>query len=414
MLLGYARGKVGSMVFVRSKGEQITKAYNGNPLNPRTNRQVKQRASFANNVKFFTRGIQNLFKFAYEDRKDNESDFNAFMRHNKQRGVLISKQGFDNVNYPALGKYMLSRGSLSSPKMGIRESEILFLPINYLEVPGLKSSDDHGSLSEKLKSAYNLKNGDYVTILQIAANGSTIDNTPMIVPDERENVTWKVSQFVIDPTSQLEINLAANNSTIYPTKNALEIESTTGEIVGAVAVIFSRETSRKLRCSTSYIENNYYANMCIGQTDTIDYIERVCLSWQGVEESILQGGVVPNNPVYQGYQFEFYLDEACKHPAIEGVRANRVFCKVNQTYERSKQNYYFGNRSYKWQYMEIYSVLEPNQPEKFKIFLWDDEFQSSALATRPKKGDIIALAQKNSQTITIGPRAINEFNKIEA
>lgn len=414
MLLGYARGKVGSMVFVRSKGEQITKAYNGNPLNPRTNRQVKQRASFANNVKFFTRGVQNLFKFAYEDRKDNESDFNAFMRHNNQRGVLISKQGFDNPNYPALGKYILSRGSLSSPKMGIQESETLFLPINYLEVPGLTSTDDHGKLSEKLKAAYNLKNGDFVTILQISANGSTIDNTPMIVPDEREPVTWKITQFVIDPNSRLEIYLAANNNTIYPSENALEIQSTTGEIVGAVGVIFSRETSRKLRCSTSYLENNYYANICLGQTDTIDYIERVLLSWQGVEESILQGGVVPNNPAYKGYQFEYYLDEACTVPAVEGMRTNKVYCKVNKDYSFIKQSSIIGNTEYKWQFMIIFTVREPMESDKFQISLWDDEFYSSARATLPKKGEVIALAQKDNQTITIGPRAINEFNKIEA
>lgn len=47
LFLGYARGKVGSVVFSRLFGEQITRAYNGKPANPKSYDQAKQRMLLA-------------------------------------------------------------------------------------------------------------------------------------------------------------------------------------------------------------------------------------------------------------------------------------------------------------------------------------------------------------------------------
>lgn len=82
MLLGYARGKVGSLVFTRRKGEQITRARNSNPTNPRTPLQVFQRMKMYAPVAFYKASIATQFKYAFEDQRANETAFNAFMRHN--------------------------------------------------------------------------------------------------------------------------------------------------------------------------------------------------------------------------------------------------------------------------------------------------------------------------------------------
>ena len=95
------------------KAVNVLAQKNFNPKNPKTLGQMAQRARFATAVKFYKRATRNFFKFAYEDKKANESDFNAFLRHNVAASVPMVKAQVDNESYPAIGnKWMLSQGSL--------------------------------------------------------------------------------------------------------------------------------------------------------------------------------------------------------------------------------------------------------------------------------------------------------------
>lgn len=81
MLLGYARGKVGSLVFARRKGEQITRSRNTAPNNPRTRAQLGQRMKMYAPVKFYKQSLERFFKYAFTVGS-HETVFNAFMREN--------------------------------------------------------------------------------------------------------------------------------------------------------------------------------------------------------------------------------------------------------------------------------------------------------------------------------------------
>lgn len=74
-----------------------------------------QRAKFANAVKFYKKAVQNFFKFAFEDKKKSESDYNAFMRHNVMNSTLLMKGNVDDAYFPALGRWQMSSGSLPNP-----------------------------------------------------------------------------------------------------------------------------------------------------------------------------------------------------------------------------------------------------------------------------------------------------------
>lgn len=63
------RGKVGSLVLSINKGQVVTRQYQPNVANPRSNAQMLQRARFASCVNFYKRASENFFKFAYEDKK---------------------------------------------------------------------------------------------------------------------------------------------------------------------------------------------------------------------------------------------------------------------------------------------------------------------------------------------------------
>ncbi len=92
MFQGYARGAVGDVVFSRQGGQQVSRARNRNPNNPKTFSQVVQRARFTNCVRFYQLVTSGFFRLAYEDKKTSESDFAAFMRKNINACPVIPTQ----------------------------------------------------------------------------------------------------------------------------------------------------------------------------------------------------------------------------------------------------------------------------------------------------------------------------------
>lgn len=250
MLLGYARGAVGNLVFSRVKGNEVTKARNRQPANPKTSKQVYQRAKFLNAVNFYKRGVQNLFKFAYEDKTQQESDFNAFMRHNVSRAIPVGKGSATESLYPAISNWITSVGSLNGPQAvigyqgqtGDADMSVgrFYAAGEYNVSPG--SSQDYpvtdpivaqvmfklpqavttfGALCSSLKEMYpNLQEGDIVTITMIHQFIQGIGSPRLLLPSAYgvEGVisapAWRFAQFAIDSTSTKAI-AQAFGSEIY-------------------------------------------------------------------------------------------------------------------------------------------------------------------------------------------------------
>lgn len=261
MLLGYARGAVGNLVFSRVKGNEVTKARNRQPANPKTSKQVYQRAKFLNAVNFYKRGVQNLFKFAYEDKTQQESDFNAFMRHNVSRAVPVGKGASTDSIYPAISNWITSVGSLNGPQAVIGYNQIttpdlaagrLYAIGDYNVSPaagGQVLPDDNataavqmllpgsvatfGALCSQLKTQFpDLQEGDIVTITLIHQILQGIGAPGLLMPSAygmdgaASAPAWKFAQFIIDSTSTKPIAQAWGNE-IYLS------EGLTGSISGA-------------------------------------------------------------------------------------------------------------------------------------------------------------------------------------
>ena len=123
---GTATGKIGNTVVRVRKGVRVESAYQPNVTNPRSSGQVVQRGKFSDAVGFYKRAMANFFKMAFEDKKTNETDFNAFMRHNVSRGFVYSRQmvtGGEGA-LPYIGKWLLTYGSLYSPEVNSSASGI--------------------------------------------------------------------------------------------------------------------------------------------------------------------------------------------------------------------------------------------------------------------------------------------------
>ena len=283
MLLGYARGSVGDVTFFRSGGSQRARARNRKPNNPRSSSQMTQRAKFASAVKFYKRAVSNFFKFAYQDKKTNESDYNAFMRHNIQGAPLISKSAFDKQGYPALGNWVLSYGELQ--------------PLNYIEgengstieLPDNITSNPSnlGELSQGLIDSGFYEQGDIITVVMIDITGSPL---PTATPEGAYTTAWVTAQFRVDYNSIESLN---NLGLGIVTVTALGgIRSLNFASHSALAVIVSRNTSGGLKVSRSELVYDTQTGLALFNAYTDDnYKAEVLQDWQTSLEAILQGSL---------------------------------------------------------------------------------------------------------------------------
>lgn len=81
MLQGMARGKVGDVVFSRLNGQQISRVRNRQPYNPRTNKQLIQRAIMATVMLGYSAGKE-IFNHSFQGKAVGAENQREFMRVN--------------------------------------------------------------------------------------------------------------------------------------------------------------------------------------------------------------------------------------------------------------------------------------------------------------------------------------------
>lgn len=116
MLLGYARGKVGSLVFARRAGVQITRAYNANPANPRSTGQMAQRMLMSTAIQAY-RFMSSICDHSFEDAVGKNGNMRVFMSA-ALRDLKAMPTAFGYQRYGErkliVGPFQLSSGSLGS------------------------------------------------------------------------------------------------------------------------------------------------------------------------------------------------------------------------------------------------------------------------------------------------------------
>lgn len=283
MLLGYARGSVGDVTFYRSGGSQRARARNRKPNNPRSSAQMTQRAKFASAVKFYKRAVSNFFRFAYQDKKGNESDYNAFMRHNIQGSPLISKTAFDKQGYPALGNWVLSYGELQPLNYIAGENgSIIELPDNFTTNP-----TNLGQLSQGLIDSGFYEQGDIITVPMIDITGSPL---PTATPSGVYTTAWKTAQFRVDYNSTDSLNNIGLGTVTVTAEGGIRMLNFATH--SAFAVIVSRNTSGGLKVSRSELVYDAQTGLALFNAYYDDnYKAEVLQDWQTSLDAILQGSL---------------------------------------------------------------------------------------------------------------------------
>lgn len=301
---GTATGKIGNTVVRVRKGVRVEAAYQPNVKNPRSNGQVVQRGKFSDAVGFYKRAMANFFKMAFEDKKTNETDFNAFMRHNISRGYVYSKQMVTGGegSLPYIGKWLMSVGSLQNLPIVAEATGKLALPF-----VTFSASLTMGQMWKKLVDAGALQNGDIMTVVRIATDADSagadeyLDETLGQIPGFTYSgllpagvpPRWRVSQYVVDTASEdlfaSQPWIVTEDSKFYIDFTSMEIRNS--ETACAAAIIVTRKTSSGLLCSTTPIVWNQTGKRMMSVMGSNGWLEGQRKAWSS-QNVILAGALV--------------------------------------------------------------------------------------------------------------------------
>lgn len=304
LFFGRATGKLGQIVLSNVKGQQIARAWQPKVANPRTSVQQIQRAKFANSVKFYKRATQNLFKFAYEDKRKTESDYNAFMRHNVDKSCVLDRTSYDNPNYPALGYWHIAAGSLGELLCDTYDSRTLtdaaglISPISdpdssFLFPEGVtESTATIAHVSDYFKHDFGALDGDFVTFVGINSDFSLIGDQPNFGP------LWSITQIKIDSANSALFLETVNKQAVNHL--GIDITDRAGSIVWKSSenkavwfgVILSRVTPNGVLVSNSNLGGNSVAATALTASEKDPYRQQALNSWLRSSDPILKGAVV--------------------------------------------------------------------------------------------------------------------------
>lgn len=301
LFFGNASGKLGQVVLSTVKGQQIARAWQPKVANPKTSQQQLQRAKFANAVKFFRRAQQNLFKFAFEDKRKNESDYNAFMRHNVVSSAVLDRSAYDNFNYPAFAdNWLLTYGSLGEINADNDEASKEYVQLLSLSLgTGVVANLTIASASQALVSNYGAVNGDFVTLVGVKSDVRTLTMDTKYAPE------WHIVQFVVDTTDTRKLieelkkqdRTAENFFGSDGAEPANIIFSYENDGCAWLGIILSRVTANGVKVSTSNLMPNYVAYQIYKESLALPYRQSALNSWGRSSEPILKGGIAKSTNV---------------------------------------------------------------------------------------------------------------------
>lgn len=300
MFIGNGSGKVGNLVVATRAGEQITRVYQPRVANPKSYSQMLQRAKFANAVKFYKKAVQNFFKFAFEDKKKAESDYNAFMRHNIMNSTLLVKGNVDDAYFPALGRWVMSSGSLPNAFRIEKADASGFVFIN----ESIKANATIGDISSAL-IGQGFHTGDIVTFVLITSPVTYLDfDLTNLYDAGLEQPQWLIVQFVIDPKDTRDISQAnylgsrygnlggyEGNSLLVGDNGSIQWDGNFDDEMAATCCIVTRNTGSGVMATNTTLFGNSNFDKMLSDAEGTNYENEVLVSWGAREGAILKGSI---------------------------------------------------------------------------------------------------------------------------
>lgn len=300
--MGTIKGRIGDNVLYVSKGEQNIIKYQKNVTNPRSNGQMYQRARFSNAGRFFTRGRKAFFKFAFENKKGAQSDFNAFMAANINRTCLISKSALQVEGYPAIGKFIMCQGSLAS----VTNRVVNDYWQAHFGIPAQSVNPTTiGELSQLLINTNSYQQGDILTFVFLNTSSSGL--IPEVHPQGNYSTDWTIKQFRVNvaDSSTLESYEMRATTRVWDGRSLMTLTDLAdsqmlNSAYGGFVCVHSRNTAGNLKVSTQELAVGASMQEAIDIAMTDEYIQQVIEDWKSTDQvQIAPDAVLKGSLSYQ-------------------------------------------------------------------------------------------------------------------
>ena len=174
MLLGYASGKVGSLVFSRRLGQQVTRPYAATVRNPKTRAQMSRRIKWANIINMW-RLLKPWIQMGMQNRKTTQSDYNKFvsLNINQSEAYLLKSEARQGATL--LAPYIITSGNLGTRSM--RSAAVTDIAVGTIDL----AAASIGQLSSAIitnNQGYQV--GDQITVF--ALGQELVAGIPQVIP----------------------------------------------------------------------------------------------------------------------------------------------------------------------------------------------------------------------------------------
>lgn len=280
-------GSVGNETYSMVKGQNVVREKPAQVANPRTYAQMEQRSIFIDAVRFYEHANKNLFRFAFEDKRSYESDYNAFMRANSKNGVNISPSMSADYRFPAIGNWLLTSGSLTNLRQSLGDDGLV-LQFNSAATEDITTI---GGLSAKLLADYpSLKENDIITVVYIKSSAYEFSEEELKVLYDKDSApSWEIIQFRINSASEALLStIKAGVVESGLSKVEFDVNVNQDNVEGG-CIIVSREVPGGVKVSTTSIILNDMAETFI--TAFARNKARIIAEWGLSDPAILQGSI---------------------------------------------------------------------------------------------------------------------------
>lgn len=273
LFLGMASGSIGDVTMYRSNGQQISRARNRKPSNPRSDAQLYQRAILATISRVYQLGHA-IFDHSFQGRRRGAENQRRFQRLNLNAlraqlaadaaaGTSLARVGAPGVSAPTANRYIISEGTYQNT---------LLIPAANGDVR-FPQPDENETVSQ-YAARVGLVDGDIYTIVAIGVSPTDFayeyvtDDGALVEEASLGRANFKFVQFRVKEGVQASAQAISTASPIsdvfdiYPNRPpfdgyAFSDPVTFADIVdnpdwdnGAIGVIRSREDS-DLRSNTT-------------------------------------------------------------------------------------------------------------------------------------------------------------------
>lgn len=180
MWLKGTKQKLGGSVLYQAMGQTRQRELAVSVANPRTNSQMEQRTRWANLVNFY-RANAGWMKFAYETKKQNQSEYNKFMSLNVPSARIYLPKSIASQGGCVVDAYQMTQGSLASVevlKSGAAWQTNLYLA----SITELDENSTVGEVAAQLLPQNPaLREGDQLSFLRFTQMTNSSTGVPFVV-----------------------------------------------------------------------------------------------------------------------------------------------------------------------------------------------------------------------------------------